>query len=125
MKRLDRLRSRLDFRRVIAAGRQVTRPEFVLYHAARDVPQRPRVGLAVPRRVGGATVRNRTKRLLREAARPLIPRLVACDIVVVARPAPFWEKGGGSVRDLESALVDAATRAGLLREQGASRQLPE
>jgi ribonuclease P protein component len=98
----------------------VTRPELVLYHAARDVPQRPRVGLAVPRRIGGATVRNRTKRLLREAARTLIPRLVACDIVVVARPAIV----GTGLRDLESALVDAATRAGLLREQGAQR-LPE
>lgn len=111
MRRADRLRARTDFRRVLSAGRHVTRPEFLLYHAPRDAPGRPRVGLTVPRSVGSAVVRNRTKRLLREAVRPLIPRLVACDIVVAARPAVV----GAGVRDLEEALTDAAARAGLLR----------
>lgn len=111
MRRANRLRSQLDFDRVISGGRGVTRPELVLYHAAGGASGRPRIGFAVSRRVGGAVVRNRTKRLLREAVRPLIPRLVACDIVVVARPAVV-EAG---VRDLADALSDAAARARLLR----------
>jgi ribonuclease P protein component len=90
----------------------VTTPEFVLYHFAREAPELPRVGFAVGTRIGGAVVRNRVKRRLREAVRPLVPRLVACDILVVARPAVV----AVAVADLERALGDAAARAGVLRE---------
>ena len=110
MRREHRLRSPRDFERVRDGGR-VARPEFVLYHFAREAPEQPRVGFAVGRRIGGAVVRNRTRRRLREAIRPLIPRLVACDIVVVARPPAL----GAGTAELRSALADAATRAGLLR----------
>jgi ribonuclease P protein component len=89
----------------------VARPEFVLYHFAREAPEVPRVGFAVGRRIGGAVVRNRTRRRLREAIRPLIPRLAACDIVIVAR-SPALQAG---VRELETAIADAVARAGLLR----------
>ena len=85
--------------------------EFVLYHFAREAPQAPRIGFAVSRRIGGAVVRNRARRVLREAIRPLIPRLVACDIVVVARPPVI----GAGVADLAESLAGAAARAGLLR----------
>lgn len=87
--------------------------EFVLYHFAREAPSVPRVGFAVGRRIGGAVTRNRIRRRLREAIRPLIPRFVACDVVVVARPAAV----DAQVRDLEETLTDAAARAGLLRTQ--------
>ena len=47
----------------------------------------PRLGLAVPRSVGTAVVRNKVKRLLREAWRELLPRVPAGhDYVLVARP---------------------------------------
>lgn len=88
----------------------MTRPEFVLYHFAREAPGPARVALSVGRRIGGAVVRNRVRRLLREAFRPLLPRLVTCDIVVVARPDIL----GAGVEDLEKALADVAARAGLL-----------
>lgn len=86
-------------------------PQFVLYHFARETPDGARVGFAIGRQIGGAVVRNRVRRLLREAVRPLIPRLVACDIVIVARPAA----ASAGVGDLEAALTDAVTRARLLR----------
>lgn len=47
----------------------------------------------------------------------LIPRLVACDIVIVAR-APAVDAG---VAELEDALSDAAARAGLLQTEGPTR----
>lgn len=110
MRREDRLRSSSDFDRVLGQGQRLTYPEFVLYHAARDALGRPRVGLVVSRRIGGAVVRNRTKRLLREASRGLIPRLAACDVVIVARPAITTV----GVRELSDALSGAAARAGIV-----------
>jgi ribonuclease P protein component len=106
----NRLRARADFERVTGQGGRVAVPEFVLYHFARETPPDPRVGLAVGRRIGGAVVRNRVRRRLREAIRPLIPRLAACDVVVVARP-PAVRSG---VTELGTALEAAAARAGLL-----------
>ena len=47
----------------------------------------PRLGLAVPRAIGSAVVRNRMKRLLREAWRELLPSVPAGhDYVLAARP---------------------------------------
>jgi ribonuclease P protein component len=116
MRPAERLRSRAAFERVRRSGRRVSAPEFVLYHFAREAPGSARIGFAVGRRVGGAVVRNRVRRLLREAIRPLIPRLAACDIVIVARP-PALEAG---VAELGTALADAAERAGLLKEKETS-----
>ena len=46
-----------------------------------------RVGITAGKAVGGAVQRNRAKRRLREALRPLAPALAAgWDIVLVARP---------------------------------------
>lgn len=119
MRPAHRLRSGADVERVHRSGGRVSAPQFVLYHSPREAPGLPegspqlvpRVGLTVGRRIGGAVVRNRVRRVLREAVRPLLPRLAACDIVIVARP----EAVGTGVQDLEAALEDAAARAGLLR----------
>jgi ribonuclease P protein component len=46
-----------------------------------------RVGLVVSSKVGGAVLRNRVKRRLREAVRHELHRLPAVDVVLVARPA--------------------------------------
>jgi ribonuclease P protein component len=82
--RTARLLRRSDFVRVQGKGRRVHTPHFVILL----VPNAgQRLGVTVGRRVGGATHRNRVKRLVREVFRlnrELFPN--DCDIVLVARP---------------------------------------
>ena len=60
---------------------------LVLYWFARDEGEDPRLGIAVPKGLGGAVVRNRIKRQLRESWRARLDRVPAGnDYVLIARP---------------------------------------
>ena len=61
---------------------------LVLYWFSRDEDgDDPRLGLAVPKQLGGAVVRNRVKRQLRETWRAVLDRVPAGnDYVLIARP---------------------------------------
>ncbi len=82
----EMLRRRRDFAAVQASG--ATRGHrLLLVRFLRTDLDRPRFGLSTGRRLGGAVVRNRTRRRLREALRALEPRLNAgWDVLVVVRP---------------------------------------
>ena len=60
-----------DFRAVYDNGIRFSGPLFAAFCLARPDPKRTgaRLGLTVPRAVGGAVVRNRIKRRIREAFR--------------------------------------------------------
>src|SRR5919198_4955243 len=87
MKRTNRLSRSRDFDAVYRHGRSVSTRFLVLYSFPRESDEEPRLGLAVPKSVGGAVVRNRIKRRLREifgARLETLPR--GHDYVLVARP---------------------------------------
>ena len=89
MQRRHRLSRSRDFDAVYRRGSSASTRYLVLHWFARDEDPDgvPRLGLAIPRSVGTAVVRNRMKRLLREAWRGLLPGIPAgCDYVLVARP---------------------------------------
>jgi ribonuclease P protein component len=88
--RRHRLSRSRDFDAVYRSGRSASTRFLVLYWFPREEgdDDAPRLGLAVPKSVGNAVVRNRVKRQLRatwaelaEQARP------GHDYVLVARPA--------------------------------------
>ena len=90
MQRRHRLSRSRDFDAVYRSGRSVSTRFLVLYWFPRDEDGdagEPRLGLAVPKSVGNAVVRNRVKRQLRETWRGARrPRAPGHDYVLVARP---------------------------------------
>ena len=82
-----RLSSSADFDHVFRRGVSASNRYLVLHFFERPESSEQRLGLSVSRKVGGAVVRNRVKRLLREAFRGNEAELQSHgDYVVVARP---------------------------------------
>ena len=118
-----RLSRSSDFQRIFRQGSSTASRFLVLYSFKRPAEagaEGPRLGLSVSKKLGGAVVRNRVKRLLREAFQGCAGHLAEeYDLVVIARPhllelvarESAGEKGvvGAAVREL---LV----RAGVLNE---------
>jgi ribonuclease P protein component len=88
VQRRNRLSRSRDFDAVYRHGRSVSTRFLVLYSFDRkEDAGDPRLGLAVPKAVGGATVRNRIKRQLKEIWRERLNRVPAGrDYVIVVRP---------------------------------------
>lgn len=89
MERRYRLSRSRDFDAVYRQGRSVSTRFLTLHWFPRedDPDGVPRLGLAVPKAVGGAVVRNRVKRQLRETWQELAATVPAGrDYVLVARP---------------------------------------
>lgn len=89
MQRRHRLSRSRDFEAVYRRGSSVSSRYLVLHSFPRedDPDGPPRLGLAVPRSVGSAVVRNRLKRRLRAVWRELLDEVPAGrDYVLSARP---------------------------------------
>lgn len=109
MKHRYRLLSSSDFDRALRSGRRAGSPYLALFVSDNELG-RPRVGLAVSRKLGNAVMRNRIKRRLRAAVLPLVMTAQGGrDVVIVARAravdaeygrlrqelAMLWAKGFG------------------------------
>ena len=69
-----------------------------------------RIGFTATRRIGGAVVRNRAKRPLRQAARIGAPLhvIAGCDYVLIARGGTPTRPWGSLLDDMRSALTRLA-----------------
>jgi len=96
VQRRHRLSRSRDFDAVYRQGRSVSTRFLVLYRFDRegDAGGEARLGIAVPKKIGGAVTRNRIKRRLREVWREVLPEVPpGADYVLLVR-APLAEAEG-------------------------------
>jgi ribonuclease P protein component len=115
-----RLSRSAEFERVYRQGRSSANRHLVLYVFPNPATERPRLGLSVSRKVGGAVERNRVKRLLREAfARAEDALEPGQDVVLVARPSASELADSEGLQGVDAALSELISKVGL-RRSGAS-----
>ena len=115
MQRRNRLSRSRDFDAVYRQGRSTSTRFLVLYWFPRpddaDAAE-PRLGLAVPKAVGGAVVRNRVKRQLRETWQELAATAKpGHDYVLVVRPGlaePADTRGHEWLRERVAEVLEKA-----------------
>lgn len=113
LQKQQRLTRRREFKAVFAGGRTYVHRLLILKVLRRRDEQPGRFGFVTSANVGKAVVRNRAKRLIREAVRLLgdQTRSTGSDIVIIARP-PARE---ATFAEISQAIQELFRKAGLLR----------
>lgn len=116
----QRLSRSAEFERVYRQGRSVGNRHLVLYAFPNAAVERPRLGLSVSRKVGGAVERNRVKRLLREAFQRFEGEMQGGqDVVVVARPQALGLVEREGLEGISASLQELLGKTGLTQPNAA------
>ncbi|WP_085831816.1 ribonuclease P protein component [Clostridium merdae] len=100
-----------SFRRAYAKGKSFVSPILVTY-VMKNRARRIRVGITTSKKTGNAVKRNRSRRIIREAARQMMPELTGgYDLIFVARAKTPYVKSTDILCDMRKQL----TQAGVLK----------
>lgn len=111
MKKIEKIRKNVEFRRVYRKGKSYANALLVLYVFKNNINvDNSRVGISVSKKVGNSVVRSRVKRLISESYRLNKEGLKnQYDLVFVARTNI---KGKG-YHEVENSVINLLKRAGL------------
>jgi ribonuclease P protein component len=98
-----RIRRRGEFQRVFDAGRRAHGRHLTIIAAPAPTAD-TRLGIVASRKLGGAVVRNRAKRLIREAFRKNAASVVASDLVVIPKASATKADATEVASDFQSTL---------------------
>jgi ribonuclease P protein component len=112
MHRKLRLRKREDFNVVYRYGRSFANSQFVVYWRRRSQKGTFRMGVSASSKLGGAVVRNRLRRMVKEIVRLNAGKLLEDTdlILIVRKPAlslPY--------KEMEGSILHVLRKAGLLK----------
>jgi ribonuclease P protein component len=112
MHRKLRLRKREDFNVVYRYGRSFANSQFVVYWRKRSQKGSFRMGVSASSKLGGAVVRNRLRRMVKEIVRLNAAKLFEDTdlILIVRKPAlslPY--------KEMEGSILHVLRKAGLLK----------
>jgi ribonuclease P protein component len=112
MHRKLRLRKREDFNVVYRYGRSFANSQFVVYWRRRPQKGSFRMGVSASSKLGGAVVRNRLRRMVKEIVRLNANKLIDDNdlVLIVRKPAlslPY--------KEMESSILHVLRKSGLLK----------
>ena len=117
--RAARIKQGRDFARVRQAGERLAFGCLIANWQRLPADSPSRLGVVTARRIGGAVVRNRARRLLRETFRLHQYALAApVDLVLVARPSI----AGKRFADVERDFLTTLRKARMLKQTGGGAQ---
>lgn len=100
------LKRNSDFQRLYRRGKSAVRPTMVVY-SGRGIKGQIRLGITASKKIGGAVVRNRAKRRIRELFRSFQDELLTGkDICIVARSSLASADAARVRKDFEAALSE-------------------
>jgi len=115
MKKEQKIRKNVEFRRVYRKGKSYSNYFLVLYVFNNFYNyDKNRVGISVSKKVGNSVVRSRVKRLISESYRLHLGELKnGYDLVFIARNT----SKGKSYKEIESSVLNLLSKAGLYNNE--------